>query len=69
MLINLDFINRSSKSDPISKYKFGVLARIVKHMKNRHLDGNMRPLDLYEILNETNQLNIGADTRQVCGCD
>lgn len=43
-----------------SQYKFGVLAKIVKHMKARHQDGDDHPLALEEILDETNQLDVGT---------
>jgi len=42
-----------------SQYKFGVLAKIVKHMKQRHQDGDTHPLSFDEILDETNQLDLG----------
>lgn len=48
-----------------SQYRFGVLARIVKHMKNRHQDGEDHPLTIEDILDETNQLDIGNSTRNV----
>ncbi|XP_075228757.1 transcription factor IIEbeta [Lycorma delicatula] len=47
-----------------SQYKFGVLAKIVKHMKTRHQDGDDHPLSLDEILDETNQLDIGSKVKQ-----
>lgn len=47
-----------------SQYKFGVLARIVRHMKSRHMDGEDHPLSLEEILDETNQLDVSGKTRQ-----
>lgn len=43
-----------------SQYNFSVLAKIVKHMKQRHLEGDTHPLTLEEILDETNQLDLGA---------
>lgn len=43
-----------------SQYNFSVLAKIVKHMKQRHLEGDTHPLTLDEILDETNQLDLGA---------
>ncbi|KAH9368479.1 hypothetical protein HPB48_022178 [Haemaphysalis longicornis] len=43
-----------------SQYNFSVLAKIVKHMKQRHLEGDTHPLSLEEILDETNQLDLGA---------
>ncbi|MPC84673.1 Transcription initiation factor IIE subunit beta [Portunus trituberculatus] len=51
-----------------SQYKFGVLARIVRHMKTRHQDGEMHPLSIDEILDETNQLNAGPKVKQVRLC-
>ncbi|ROT69388.1 transcription initiation factor IIE subunit beta [Penaeus vannamei] len=47
-----------------SQYKFGVLTRIVRHMKTRHQDGETHPLSLDEILDETNQLNAGPKVKQ-----
>lgn len=47
-----------------SQYKFGVLTRIVRHMKTRHQDGETHPLSIDEILDETNQLNAGPKVRQ-----
>ncbi|KAK7480585.1 hypothetical protein BaRGS_00028161 [Batillaria attramentaria] len=46
-----------------SQYRFSVLARIVKHMKTRHQDGDTEPLLLDEILDETNQLDVSASIR------
>jgi hypothetical protein len=43
-----------------SQYKFSVLAKIVKHMKTRHQEGDDHPLTLDEILDETNQLDVGS---------
>lgn len=48
-----------------SQYRFGVLAKIVKHMRVRHLDGDDHPLQLDEILDETNQLDIGSSVKNV----
>ncbi|KAK7067873.1 Transcription initiation factor IIE subunit beta [Halocaridina rubra] len=47
-----------------AQHKFTALARIVKHMKARHQDGETHPLSLDEILDETNQLNVGAKVKQ-----
>ncbi|XP_023320169.1 transcription initiation factor IIE subunit beta, partial [Eurytemora carolleeae] len=47
-----------------SQYKFGVLAKIVRHMKHRHMEGEDHPLTLDEILDETNQLDISGATKQ-----
>ncbi|CAD7080791.1 unnamed protein product [Hermetia illucens] len=46
-----------------SQYRFGVLAKIVKHMRTRHQDGDDHPLTLEEILDETNQLDIGNSVK------
>lgn len=48
-----------------SQYKFGILTKIIKHMRNRHLDGDDHPLTLEEILDETNQLDIGTTQKNV----
>ena len=42
-----------------SHYKFSVLTKIVKFMKNRHQEGDCHYLSLDEILDETNQLDVG----------
>ena len=42
-----------------SQYKFSILARIVKYMKTKHQDNDLYPLSIDEILDETNQLDIG----------
>ncbi|XP_015125735.1 transcription initiation factor IIE subunit beta [Diachasma alloeum] len=47
-----------------SQYKFGVLAKIVKHMKTRHQEGDDHPLSLDDILDETNQLDVGSKVKQ-----
>lgn len=41
-----------------SQFRFGVLAKIVTHMKTKHQTGMNDPLELEEILDETNQLDI-----------
>ncbi|XP_014666815.1 PREDICTED: general transcription factor IIE subunit 2-like [Priapulus caudatus] len=46
-----------------SQYKFSVLAKIVKHMKLRHQRGDTHALSLEEILDETNQLDVGPMQR------
>lgn len=50
-----------------SSYRFGVLARIVRHMRARHQDGDDHPLTLDEVLDETNQLDVGNKVKQVSG--
>ncbi|XP_041986002.1 transcription initiation factor IIE subunit beta [Aricia agestis] len=47
-----------------SSYRFGVLARIVRHMRARHQDGDDHPLTIDEILDETNQLDVGNKIKQ-----
>lgn len=51
-----------------TQYRFGVLAKIVKHMRLRHLDGDDHPLTIDDILDETNQLDIGSSVKNVCKC-
>lgn len=59
--------NSQKSKDPLnyktlqgsSQYRFGVLAKIVKYMKQRHQDGDIHPLTIDEILDETNQLDVG----------
>lgn len=58
----LDANNYKSMSGS-SQYRFGVLAKIVRHMKNRHLDGDDHALTLDDILDETNQLDVGNSVR------
>lgn len=48
-----------------SQYRFGVLAKIVKFMRTRHQDGDDHPLTIEEILDETNQLDIGQSVKNV----
>lgn len=48
-----------------SQYRFGVLAKIVKFMRTRHQDGDDHPLSIEEILDETNQLDIGQSVKNV----
>lgn len=62
---NYDFSYKSMTGS--SQYKFGVLAKIVKHMKSRHQDGDDHPLSLEEILDETNQLDVGSKVKQASG--
>ncbi|XP_016836528.1 transcription initiation factor IIE subunit beta [Nasonia vitripennis] len=47
-----------------SQVRFGILTKIVQHMKARHQDGEDHPLTLDEILDETNQLDIGTRNKQ-----
>lgn len=48
-----------------SSYRFGVLARIVRHMRSRHQEGDDHPLTIDEVLDETNQLDVGNKVKQV----
>ncbi|KAK4886011.1 hypothetical protein RN001_002282 [Aquatica leii] len=52
-------INTYKTATGSSQYRFGVLAKIVKHMRTRHQEGDQHPLALEEILDETNQLDVG----------
>jgi hypothetical protein len=51
-----------------SSYRFGVLARIVRHMRARHQEGDDHPLTIEEVLDETNQLDVGNKVKQVIHC-
>ncbi|XP_065349527.1 general transcription factor IIE subunit 2 [Cloeon dipterum] len=57
-------INSYKSSAGSSQYKFGVLARIVKYMRQRHQRGETHTLNLEEILDETNQLDVGSKVKQ-----
>lgn len=46
-----------------SQYNFGILAKIVNHMKKRHQHGDTYPLTIDEILDETSQLDVGSKQR------
>ncbi|KAH0949169.1 hypothetical protein HN011_000696 [Eciton burchellii] len=59
----LDMVNYKTMVGS-SQYKFSVLAKIVKHMKTRHQEGDDHPLTLDEILDETNQLDVGSKVKQ-----
>ncbi|KDR19867.1 Transcription initiation factor IIE subunit beta, partial [Zootermopsis nevadensis] len=59
----LDVVNYKTMSGS-SQYKFGVLAKIVKYMRSRHQEGDDHPLSLDEILDETNQLDVGSKVKQ-----
>lgn len=59
----LDVVNYKTMTGS-SQYKFGVLAKIVRHMKSRHQEGDDHPLTLDEILDETNQLDVGSKVKQ-----
>ncbi|KAJ8677093.1 hypothetical protein QAD02_012880 [Eretmocerus hayati] len=47
-----------------SQVRFGILTKIVQHMKARHQEEEDHPLTLEEILDETNQLDISARDKQ-----
>ncbi|KAL4236843.1 Transcription initiation factor IIE subunit beta [Mactra antiquata] len=42
-----------------SQYKFGILAKIINFMKKRHQEDASYPMNIDDILDETNQLDIG----------
>lgn len=46
-----------------STNKFGVLTKIVKHMKTKHQSGMNDPLELEEILDETSQVDCTSKIR------
>lgn len=52
-----------------SNKRFAILTKIVNHMKERHLSGDDHPLTIEEILDETNQLDIGSSTKTVIYID
>jgi len=58
------FQKMKSSMGPTSQYKFGVLARIVRHMRERHMEGHDHPLSLEDILDETSQLDVSGKTRK-----
>jgi len=47
-----------------SAYKFGVLTKIVRHMKTRHMAGEDQPLTIDDILDETRQLDVTSKIKQ-----
>ncbi|KAK9701623.1 TFA2 Winged helix domain 2 [Popillia japonica] len=57
-------INTYKTATGSSQYRFGVLLKIVKHMKTRHQDGDTHPLTIEDILDETNQLDVGVKVKQ-----
>lgn len=46
-----------------SNKRFAILTKIVNYMKEKHLSGDDHPLTIEEILDETNQLDIGSSTK------
>ena len=54
----LDLAKMKSMGQSGSQFRFGVLAKIVRHMKSRHMEGEDQPLTLEEILDETNQVSF-----------
>lgn len=48
-----------------SQKRFAILTKIVNYMKERHLAGADHALSIEEILDETNQLDIGSSTKTV----
>jgi transcription initiation factor TFIIE subunit beta len=56
-------INTYKTMSGSSQVRFGILTKIVQHMKARHQDGEDHPLTLDELLDETNQLDIGSRVR------
>lgn len=52
-----------------SQYKFSILAKIVKFMKSRHQQNDLYPLSLEDILDETNQLDIGNKIKHWLGTE
>jgi len=56
----LDMAHMKQLGGQSSAYKFGVLTKIVRHMKHRHMNGEDQPLTLEEILDETRQLDVST---------
>jgi transcription initiation factor TFIIE subunit beta len=48
-----------------SQKKFACLNKIVLFMKERHLQGIDFPISIDEIMDETNQLDVGSSTKNV----
>lgn len=46
-----------------SQTNFGIITKIVKWLRERHLNGDSEPLTLNEILDETEQIDISSRTR------
>lgn len=63
--MHISLCNRYKTATGSSQYRFGVLLKIVKHMKTRHQDGDTHPLTIEDILDETNQLDVGVKVKQV----
>lgn len=42
-----------------------MLTKIVKYIRARHQDGDDHPLTLDELLDETNQLDVGTKVKSV----
>ena len=60
----LDLAHMKQMGGQSSAYKFGVLTKIVRHMKARHMSGEDQPLTLEEVLDETSQLDVTTKVRQ-----
>jgi len=60
----LDMAHMRSLGGQSSAYKFGVLTKIVRHMKARHMAGEDQPLTLEDILDETRQLDVTTKVKQ-----
>ena len=52
----LDMAQFKQMGGSSSQYKFGVLTKIVRHMRHRHMEGEDQALSLDEILDETSQV-------------
>lgn len=51
-----------------SQLRFGILTKIVQYMKSRHLEGDLHPLTLDEIMDETNQLDVKSKVEKLSVC-
>ncbi|CAD5119217.1 DgyrCDS7849 [Dimorphilus gyrociliatus] len=74
-LDRLDKLDKKAKSERVSQmfdykstsgtsqYKFSILSKIVRYMKDRHLQGDTHSLNIQEILEETGQTDAGPKIR------
>lgn len=54
----LDMAQYKQMGGSSSQFKFGVLTKIVRHMRHRHMEGEDQALSLDEMLDETSQLDV-----------
>jgi len=59
--INKDYDYKAASGS--SQNRFGILTKIVRHLKTRHQTGMNDPLEFEEVLDETSQLDITSKMR------